>query len=98
MSVSKSVTFTIKPDAVEAVESAIATFLAAIGRKELGRTLLSKSYRQKDNPLAYLHVMTFRDEMAEEAHKEAPHTKAFVEVLYPLCTEAPDFKDLEELS
>jgi len=97
MPVSKLVTFTLKPEAAELGRAAIETFLLAIRQKELGRTLLYKSFQQRDNPLEYVHMMTFKDAAAEEQHKSAVHTQAFVAALYPACAVAPVFSELQEV-
>ncbi len=46
------------------------------------------------DPTVFLHTMRFPDEAAEKYHQTAPHTQAFVEVLYPNCDEQPVFTDL----
>ncbi len=87
----KLASFTVKPDKVRDATRTIAAFVDAIKRDEPG--VASYESCQIAGTTAFRHTMTFRDAKAEQRHRTAAHTTAFVEALYPLCEEEPDFVD-----
>ena len=46
----------------------------------------------------YIHFMSFKDEIAEELHKNADYTILFVEKLYPKCVYQPKFYDMKPIN
>lgn len=81
--------FTVREDAVEVAEAAIRTFVEHT-RTEPG-TLRYESIRFDAS--RFLHLMEFTDEDAERAHASSDAVRHFTDVLYPLCTEGPEFED-----
>lgn len=75
---------------VDAALEAIRTFVAYT--RTAPGTLRYESWRSRDRPNAFLHLMSFADEEAEEAHASSDAVKAFTDVLYPRCEEAPIFE------
>lgn len=91
MAIHKLAEYAVRPEEREAVEEAIRTFLEAIARAEPETRY--RAYR-RDRGLGYVHVMTFPDAEAEEAHREAAYTRRFADELYPRCTQSPTFTEL----
>lgn len=73
--------------------SLIGDFLIAIRERESG-TRLYESFVDHGGR-DFVHVMEFKDPAALQAHKDAPHTRAFTQALYPLCEAEPTFVRLE---
>ena len=91
----KLVRYRIHPSDAPAVEAAVHDFVSAVAEHE--RQTTYNTYRAT-NGSAYVHLMTFPDEEAEERHRGAAYTKAFVDRLYSLCEAGPTFTDLEPLA
>lgn len=89
--ITKIAEFLVKPDKIDVALPAIKTFLAAVEREEPNTKY--DSYR-RGQTFAFIHFMEFPDAMAAEAHKSAPYTVQFTEVLYPCCEQEPRFTDL----
>jgi quinol monooxygenase YgiN len=86
----KTARFRVKPEELAECLAAIEEFVAAVGANEPD-TLLYVSYQEQDDPTRFLHVFAFADQAAEEFHTKTPWVNAFVERLYPRCTETPVF-------
>ncbi len=82
----KIVQYRVKPDAVEVVRTAITNFVKAIVANE--PDTIYGSLVAEDG-LTFFHAMAFPDEVAERRHRNAEHTKRFVDVLQTNCEEAP---------
>jgi quinol monooxygenase YgiN len=52
-----------------------------------------EAYQEEDSP-AFVHLMCFESEDAEDAHRKSAHTGKFVSTLYPICEQEPVFTDL----
>lgn len=89
--VTKIAEYLVKPDKLETVLPAIKTFVEAVQREEPNTHY--KAY-QRGRTFAFVHLMEFPDGVAEEAHKSAPYTMRFVEVVYPCCEQEPQFIDI----
>lgn len=77
-------------EAVDAIEA----FVDAVAEEE--GTLRYEAFHAGDRE--FVHVMTFVDADAEEAHRSAPHTERFVGELYPLCDVEPVFEELSPVA
>jgi quinol monooxygenase YgiN len=91
----KLVRYRIRRVDAPVVEDAVRDFVSAVAEHERDTTY--SSYRAT-NGVSYVHLMSFPDEVAEQRHRSAPYTKAFVDRLYPLCDAGPTFTDLEPLA
>jgi quinol monooxygenase YgiN len=91
----KLVRYRIRPEETEVVESAIRQFVSAIAEHE-PRTKYA-TYRTASGT-SYAHVMSFPDAAAEEKHRNAPYTTAFVDVVYARCNAGPTVTDLTPLA
>ena len=84
----KIVQYRVKPDAVKLVRTAITTFVEAIVANE--PDTIHGSLVAEDG-VTFFHAMGFPDDVAEKQHRNAEHTKRFVDVLQTNCEEAPKF-------
>jgi len=55
--------------------------------------VLYTSWRDVEDPNAFLHVMAFVDEAAEQAHRTSAAVQRFVEILYPETLDGVTFTD-----
>lgn len=86
--------YTIKPEALDIVLSAIDMFVKAIRDNE--PETFYEAYRKNDT-MEFVHLMKFADEVAEKKHSSASYTKDFVSILYPNCVMEPEFIDLDQI-
>ena len=80
--------YRVRPDKVEDVKQIVAEFVRAIAAHE--PHTIYHAYQAEDH-VSFLHVMTFPNEAAEEAHSTAPYTERFATALYPVCEAGPFF-------
>ncbi len=85
------VEYRAKPEAVGEVKRAITEFVDAIRSNE--PDTIYGSFVAADGR-SFIHAMAFPTEQAEKGHRSAGHTQRFVERLYPLCEEEPQFIQL----
>lgn len=90
MTIERTASFTVLPDRLEPALQAIGRFVAHT-ETEPG-TLLYVSWRSELRPYEFLHLMSFSDAEAEQAHASSDAARAFTDVLYPLCVEPPTFE------
>ena len=88
------ITYTLKPDAERELLPALAEYLDSIRANE-PETLTYDVYQRSDDPLAYVHLMTFTDEGAEQHHQTSIALQRFTELLYPHCSSEPVFTSVE---
>lgn len=94
--ITKLAEFRVKKDKLAECKKAIGEFVEKVKENEEG-TLVYESY-QKPDRVSFVHFMTFKDEKAEEFHRQTPWVKKFVEALYPKCEEKPEFYDLKPVA
>ncbi len=87
--------FRVRAGETEAVERAIAEFVAAVA-DEPG-AVRYESWREADG-VSYVHMMSFVDEAAEEAHAGAEHTRKFLAELTPRCEARPTYGELTKIA
>jgi quinol monooxygenase YgiN len=87
-------TYRVRKDCVEEVGRAVREFIAAVRENEPFTTY--HAYGVEDG-VTFVHVMTFPDRESEEAHRTAPYTVEFTEVVYPCCVVEPEFTPLEPI-
>jgi quinol monooxygenase YgiN len=88
-------TFTVKNGELDAALEAIRTFVAHT-KTEPG-TIRYESWRSAERRTKFMHLMSFVDETAEQAHSSSDAVKAFVDELYPRCEREPAFSRWEML-
>ena len=84
--------YRIKAGTLEVVQSAIKEFVAAVLESDPGTEYTS--YRIGDSD-RFIHIMAFIDQNAREHHQQADYTARFVDVLYPNCSQLPEFTPIE---
>jgi quinol monooxygenase YgiN len=84
--------YTVKDGKVEEVKHVISRFVDAVRQNEPG-TLSYEAFREGESR-AFVHVMSFTGAAARHAHEASDHCREFVEVLYPLCEQPPEFTEL----
>ncbi len=87
--------FRVRASEVASAEKAIIAFVSKVA-DEPG-TLSYESFREADG-VSYLHLMSFADDAAEEAHRQSDHVKQFMAEIYPRCEVQPVFTDLKMVS
>lgn len=92
----KEARFKIKPEKLDEGLSLIRTFVHKVKKNEPD-TLAYTSYQSEDDPTRFIHFMQFKDREAEEYHRNTEYVKTFVEGLYPICDEVPEFRNLNEV-
>jgi quinol monooxygenase YgiN len=85
--------YTLKKEAISQALQIVGDFVDAVHDGE-PHTINYEAY-QKENQVSFVHFIAFEDEHAEHFHHSAPHTKAFVAALYPLCEKKPKFTVLQ---
>jgi quinol monooxygenase YgiN len=86
------VRYRVHPEAAGKVREAIATFVDAVRANEPDTIYGALA---AEDGVSFVHAMAFPDEGAEERHRAAPYTRAFVDALYPACEARPEFTRLE---
>ncbi len=86
--------FKVKQDKISFAKEIIKLFVDNIKVNEQA-TVQYQSLQEKEDPTRFTHIMTFKNEQADEAHRNAHYTKEFVEKLYPICTKEPQFSEVE---
>ncbi|MCK4573574.1 MAG: antibiotic biosynthesis monooxygenase [candidate division Zixibacteria bacterium] len=90
------VTYKVKQPEIATIVAAIQEFIAAIQREEPG-AVYYEVFQVNGGP-DFIHVMTFRNEDAETAHRESDHVSKFVAVLYPRCEVRPKFSSIDSIA
>ena len=81
--------FTVRDGEIETAKSAIREFIEHIRNEEPG-TLFYTSLQEKEDPNKFAHFMVFADSESHEKHRSTDYVHAFVEKLYPVCSEEPN--------
>ena len=84
--ISYKVLFRVKKSQVEQAVRLINDFIDGIRNNETD-TIIYHSFQDGEDVTSFIHVMTFKDEEAEERHKTSSYCQIFTENLYPLCEE-----------
>lgn len=87
--------YKLKPDKVEAMKRVIVNFVVSVKANEPD-TLFYEAYQEKDSNW-FVHLMSFRNDEAQQTHERSAYVKYFVEMLYPNCEETPMFTELDLL-
>lgn len=93
MAVFKMARFEVRPDARGDAERAMHDFASYV-RKELPDSSWT-TYRDRQAPNHYISVIIADDAEADDRHRNAPGTQAFVAALYPLVVGNVQFTEYE---
>ena len=85
--------FKVKKDKIEEAKKLIKEFVPQIKEHEPGTTNY-KCFQEKSDETSFIHIITFKDEAAEEYHRRTEYAKNFVDKLYPICEAEPEFSEL----
>lgn len=85
--------FEVRPDARDQAERAMHEFASYV-RKELPDSMWT-TYRDPRAPTHYISLIRADDPAADDRHRNAPGTQAFVTALYPLVVGEVEFTQLE---
>jgi len=85
--------YEVHPEARADAERAMHEFASYV-RKELPDSAWT-TYRDREAPNRYISVIVADDQAADERHRNAPGTQAFVATLYPLVVGKVEFTDYE---
>jgi len=94
--VSYKVLYKVKKSKVETAKILINEFIDGIRNNEPD-TVFYHAFQDPANPSDFLHIMTFKNELAEELHKNSSYCHKFTEELYPLCEKEPIFESIDLL-
>jgi quinol monooxygenase YgiN len=84
--------FRIKEGTSGVVQTAIKEFVAAVHQAEPETEYTSYRVGASDR---FIHLMAFVDQDAQQRHQDAEYTSHFVEILYPKCSQLPEFTPLD---
>ena len=80
--------YQVKAEAVPAVRAAIEEFVAYVTANEPGTRVYS-AWQQRDDPTRFVHLFTFADEAAHEAHGSSAAVRRFEAVYGPELVGGP---------
>src|SRR4051794_39222990 len=81
--------FKVWPETLAECNAAVDAFAKATAAEP--GVLTYDAYRHEDG-LSFTHVMVFRDDAAEVAHRGATHVQVFTSILQGRCQEDPSFE------
>ena len=93
--ISKIAKFKVKQEHLDECLEAIREFVNAVKHHEQD-TLYYESFQESDG-VSFTHIMSFKDEAAENLHKNTAHVNKFVNLLYPNCEQKPVFIDVIQI-
>jgi quinol monooxygenase YgiN len=88
MPIYQTATYQVKPAAVDAVKTAIETFISYVKGNEPG-TKLYASWQQADDPTRFVHLFIFENDEAHVTHGSSDAVKAFEAVYRPQLVGGP---------
>ena len=80
--------YQVTPAGVETVKAAIAEFVDYVKTNEPG-TRMYLAWQQSDDPTRFVHLFTFEDAQAHEAHGASGAVRRFENVYEPLLVAGP---------
>ncbi len=89
--------YRLKPGILGEAKAAIQEYVERVQRTEAG-TFSYHCLQSDVEPTRFIHLMSFADEEAEEAHAASPFMKEFSEKLFPYCFEGPNYETLRLVS
>jgi len=90
--------YRVKPEAVGRVRQAIEEFVAYVAAHEPS-SLMYTAWQAKDDPTRFVHLFTFADEAAHEAHGASEAVRRFEAVYGPELVDGPVvFTDYDQVA
>lgn len=88
MAIYQTAHYQVRPDAVRAVVAAIEEFVHYVTESEPG-SLMYTAWQQFDDPTRFVHLFTFEDEAAHQAHGRSDAVRRFESVYQPVLDGGP---------
>ena len=79
--ISYRVLFKVKKSKIDQLKGLINDFIDGIRNNEED-TAIFHSFQEQEDPVTFIHVMTFKDAQAEEKHRTSSYCQRFTEELY----------------
>lgn len=92
--ISYKVLYTVKKSEKRRATDLISEFIDGIRNNEPD-TIIYHAFSGNEDSAEFIHVMTFRNEVAEEKHKNSSYSHKFTEELFPLCEKGPEFQPVD---
>lgn len=89
--------YRVEQTQIKKVLKLIEEFVLGIKANE-PNTLYYHSFQDQESPGKFTHVMAFKDESAQQLHRESAYCRKFVERLYPLCIEQPNPRTIDQVA
>jgi len=80
--------YRVREDAVPGVVHAIEEFVSYVTESEPG-TIMYAAWQQEDDPTRFVHLFTFQDEDAHEAHGSSEAVRRFESIYQPVLEDGP---------
>ncbi len=80
--------YQVEPSGVDEVKAAIAEFVRYVGESEPG-TIFYAAWQQRDDSTRFVHLFTFADEAAHQAHGESVAVRRFEATYRPHLVGGP---------
>ncbi len=94
--VTKIARYRVKKKKLSKVKKILEEFVENVKRNE-PEIARYEIFQEKNDPAAFVHVITFKDKLAERNHAKGIHVQKLKKTLYPLCKEEPEFTYLKML-
>lgn len=88
--------YQVRPEALDRVLAALNEFVTYVRANEPG-TLRYDVWQEQSDPTRFVHIFTFRDTDADNAHSQSAEVKKFASILYPECLAPVEFIDYNQI-
>ncbi len=88
--VTKIARYRVRKKKLPQVKRILEEFVEDIKRNESGISNY-EVFQEKNDPATFVHLITFRDKMAERSHAKSAHVQKLKKTLYHICKEEPEF-------
>ena len=92
--VTKIARYRVKKKKLPQAKKAIGEFIEEMKKNEPGISHY-EVFQEKNEPASFVHVIKFKDRMAERIHEKSAHVQKLKKALYPICKKEPEFTYLK---
>ena len=92
--VTKIARYRVKKKKLSKVKTILEEFVEDVKRNEPG-ILYYEVFQEKKDPASFVHVIKFKDKLAERSHAKSAHVQKLKKMLYPICKDEPEFTYLK---
>lgn len=89
--------YRVKKKKLPKVKKILKEFVEDIKRNEPG-IIHYEVFQEKNDTASFVHVITFKDKMAERNHAKSMHVQKLKKTLYPVCKKEPEFTYLKMIN